>query len=87
MLKWVFAATDSDQLDTFMLEANGANLSSLDYMVPHFKLVDEDPAFFDAVLKINSDYNQVNSGSFEWRVGTFSHKIAENIQDEEVKSL
>ena len=39
-LKWLFADPDSGQIETFMLEANGAALSSLQYMGPNFKLVD-----------------------------------------------
>ena len=70
-----------------MLEANGAALSSLQYMGPNFKLVDEDPEFFDATVYINDDENNVHRGSFEWRAGTLSHKIAERIQDQEVKSF
>ena len=68
-----------------MLEANGAALSSLQYMGPNFKLVDEDPEFFDARVEINGD--EVHSGSFEWRAGTLSHKIAEHVQDQEVTSI
>ena len=46
-------------------------------------MVEEDPAFFDATLYINNlTFGQeVFKGSFEWRVGTLSHKIAESIQD------
>ena len=29
----------------------------------------------------------MNTGSFEWRAGTLSHKIAEFVQDQEVHSL
>ena len=79
-LKWVPADPDSDLKDTFMLEANGADLSSLEYMGPNFKLVDEDPAFFDTRVVING--KRVHAGSFEWRTGTLSHKIAELIQDQ-----
>ena len=84
-LKWAPADPDSDLEDTFMLEANGAALSSLQYMGPNFKLVDEDPEFFDARVEINGD--EVHSGSFEWRAGTLSHKIAEHVQDQEVTSF
>ena len=77
MLKWVFADEDSELNDTFELEANGANLGTLDYMAPNFKLVDEDPEFFDARVKINGE--RLNYDSFEWRQGTLSHKIAEKV--------
>ena len=46
---------------------------------------DEDPAFFDANVLINDA--EVHSGNFEWRAGTFSHKIAEQIDDEVVTSV
>ena len=52
-LKWVRADPDSDETDTFMLKANGAALGSLQYMSPNFKLVDEDPEFFDATVYMN----------------------------------
>ena len=93
MLKWVPADPDSDMQDTFELEANGAALSSLDYMVPNFKLVDEDPAFFDAIVFINFDQENEDenepaiSGSFEWRAGTLSHEIAAGIQDDTVENF
>ena len=82
VLKWVFADPESDLHDTFALEANGAALDTLEYMVPTFKLVEADVAFFDANVEINRV--DVHSGNFEWRAGTLSHKIAEKIQDREV---
>ena len=48
MLKWVIADSDSDQPDIFTLEANGSALSQLEYLAPGFKLVEEDPEFYDA---------------------------------------
>ena len=53
MLKWSIADEDSDQPDVFSLEANGVALDKLDYLAPNFKLVDQDPAFFDAMVFIN----------------------------------
>ena len=85
MLKWVFANPDTGLRDTFDLEANGAVLSSLEYLSPNFKLVDADLEFFDAYVEINEAYGL--KGSFEWRAGTLSHKIAEKIQDKTVKSF
>ena len=87
VLKWIYADPDSDLQDTFALEANGADLSSLEYMSPDFKLVDEDPAFFDATVIINDEEEPVHAGSFEWRAGTLSHKITECIQDETIRSV
>ena len=85
MLKWVIADPDSDNQDTFELESSGTPLSQLEYLAPNFKLVDEDPEFFDAYVDINGD--EVNRGGFEWRAGTLSHKITEAIQDQHVKSV
>ena len=85
MLKWVVADPDTGCPDTFALEANGAALDTLEYMVPTFKLVESDVAFFSAFVYINN--RQVHSGQFEWRTGTFSHKITEKIQDQEVSCL
>ena len=85
VLKWVVSDPDSDLLDTFALEANGAPLDTLEYMVPTFKLVEVDVVFFDATVIIND--TDLQCGIFEWRAGTLSHKIAEKIEDEEVKSL
>ena len=49
---------------------------------------DDDPEFFDATFYINEDYkNPVHHGSFEWRAATLSHKIAEQIHDQEVKRV
>ena len=81
MLKWDIADSDTGLPDIFTLEANGAALSKLEYLGPDFKLVDEDPAFFDAWLWLNNeDYGkEVHGGSFEWRAATLSHKIAEKI--------
>ena len=77
MLKWVVTDPDSGLTDSFTLEANGAALDTLEYMVPNFQLVETEVAFFDATVIINSD--KVHSGNFEWRAGTLSHKIAEKI--------
>ena len=85
MLRWVFADTESGLPDTFALEANGAALDTLDYLVPTFQLVERDVAFFDAIVKING--NDVHSGNFKWRAGTLSHKIAEHIEDKEVTNV
>ena len=74
MLKWVVADTESGLPDSFALEANGDELSSLQYMVPTFQLVETDMAFFDASVYIND--KRVHSGHFNWRAGTLSHKIA-----------
>ena len=79
VLKWVIADPDSDQSDIFTLESNGTALSQLEYLDPNFKMVEEDPEFFDATVYINND--EVNRGSFEWRAGTLSHKIAAKIHD------
>ena len=82
VLKWVLADPESDQSDTFELEANGHDLSSLDYMSTNFKLVDEDPEFFDAEIYINFKSlfdGRIHQGSFEWRPGTLSHKILEAV--------
>lgn len=68
-----------------MLEANGSTLSELEYFTPNFKMVDEDPIFFDATVYINEKI--VNLGSFEWRVGTLNHKITEKIEDQPATSL
>ena len=90
MLKWVVADPDSDLTDSFTLEANGAALDTLEYLVPNFKLVETEVAFFDATIYINRlNYKDkpVHFGNFEWRAGTLSHKIAEKIQDETVKSV
>ena len=48
VLKWVIADPDSDKEDNFVLESNGAEISTLLYMAPNFKMVDADPSFFDA---------------------------------------
>lgn len=58
-----------------MLEVNGAALSTLAYLDPKFKITDEDPAFFDATVRINNNI-EVTRGGFEWRAGTLGHKIA-----------
>ena len=80
MLKWVIAEEELDLQDSFELEANGRALRQLEYLAPSFKLIDEDPAFFDASLTIND--KEVRPFNFEWRQGTLSHKIAEAIQDD-----
>lgn len=49
------------------------------YLAPNFKLVDTELQIFDATVGMNG--KEVNSGSFEWRAGTFGHMIAEKIQD------
>ena len=85
MLKWVIADPDSGLEDIFTLESNGSALSQLEYLDPNFKMVDENPEFFDAIVRING--NAVHSGSFEWRAGTLSHKIAEHVEDQEVTSV
>ena len=54
MLKWIIADPDSGLPDTFALEANGAALDSLEYMVPDFKLFETDMTFFDASVNINA---------------------------------
>ena len=77
VLKWGISDPESSLSDTFALEANGAELDSLEYMVPNFKLVEIDVVFFDATVTI--DGILVHSGHFEWRSGTLSHKIAEKI--------
>ena len=87
VLKWVVADPDSDLPDTFALEANGDALTTLEYMSPSFQLEDKDPAFFDADVFINNDDEPMHKGNFEWRAGTFSHKIAEHIRDETIKSV
>ena len=60
-------------------------------MVPDFKLVETDIAFFDATVrilyKINGFGTFEHSGNFEWRAGTLSHKIAEQVQDGTVKMV
>ena len=53
VLKWVIADPESGLPDTFALEANGAALDTLEYMVSTFKLVESDVAFFDATIEIN----------------------------------
>ena len=65
--------------DIFTLEANGSDLSQLEYLAPNFRLIDEDPEFFYASVKINNI--EVHKGNFEWRSGTLSHKIAEKLED------
>ena len=85
MLKWVTADEDTDQESSFKLEANGSDLSQLEYLAPNFKLVGTDPEFFDAVVTLDDE--EVHTGSFEWRAATLSHKIAEKIQDKQVKKV
>ena len=85
MLMWVIVDPDSDQTDHFALESNGAASTSLMYLAPNFKMVDTELQIFDAYVKIND--TEVHSGQFEWRAGTFSHKIAEKIQDQQVKQV
>ena len=87
VLRWVVADPESGLPDTFALEANGAALDTLDYLVPNFQLIATDVAFFDAIVYINDLSKKVHSGNFEWRAGTLSHKIAEKIEDEPVKYL
>ena len=88
VLKWVIADPDSDFKDIFVLEANGLPLSQLEFLAPNFKIEDDDQEFFDATLFINEDYkNPIHRGSFEWRTGTLSHKIVEQIHDREIKSI
>ena len=82
MMLWVIADADSDDTDHFALESNGASTSSLPYLPPNFKLSDTVLRIFSAYVLING--NKVHDGMSEWRVGTFSHKIAEQIQDEKV---
>ena len=55
VLRWMIADSDSDQESTFKLEANGSDLSLLEYLAPNFKMVDDDCVFFDARININ-DY-------------------------------
>ena len=83
MIKWVVVEPDSDQTDYFALESNGASSLTLQYLAPNFKLVDTEVQIFDALLTI--DHKNVYNGSFEWRAGTLSHKIAETIQDQQIK--
>lgn len=80
VLKWVIADEDSNSEDTFTLEVNGAALDTLEYLVPNFKLVDEEPVFFDGGVSLN--YADVYEGNFEWRAATLRHKIAEKVEDE-----
>ena len=81
VLKWVIVDPDTGLPEIFTLEANGAALSQLEYLAPDFKMVDEDPAFFDAWFSLNNhDHAEaVHIGSFEWRAATLGHKIAEKI--------
>ena len=86
VLMWVIVDPDSDQTDHFALESNGAASTSLMYLAPTFKMVDTEVQIFDAYVYINDE--EVHSGSqFEWRAGTFSHMIAEKIQDQQVKKV
>ena len=85
MIKWVFADADSDQTDHFALESNGACSTTLPYLTPNFKLVDSELQVLDAFVVINSEI--VITKAFEWRSGTFNHKIAESIQDQQVKKV
>ena len=71
--------------EVFILESNGTPTTQLEYLSPQFRLVDEDPEFFDAEFAINDDY--VVKDSFEWQTGTFSHKITEAIDDAEVEKI
>ena len=48
-------------------------------------MLNDDPEFFEADISVNDKY--VGKGSFEWRTGTLSHRIAETIQDDTVKSF
>ena len=84
VLKWVIADDDSDLQDNFELESNGDALSQLVYLAPNFKLIEEDPTFFDAMVQINGKF--VSHG-FEWRAATLSHKITEAVDDSEVTSF
>ena len=56
------------------------------YVAPNFKMADTELQIFDAYVKINGE--EVHSGgAFEWRAGTFSHMVAEKIQDQQVKQV
>ena len=48
-------------------------------------MVDTELQIFDAWVKINDKI--VHASQFEWRAGTFSHMIAEKIQDQQVKKV
>ena len=85
VLKWLKADEDSGVEGFFMIEANGQMLAKLEYLSPSFKLIDEDPAFFDADLSING--KEAVLDSFEWRTGTLGHKILQATEDSLVEGI
>ena len=61
------------------MQANGEDLSKLEYLNLDFKLVDGEVPIFDGLVNINGV--EVSKGAFEWRAATFCHKIAQAIED------
>ena len=73
VLKWIIQPGDADAEDCFELQANDILLSKLEYLAIDFKLKDKEIVTFDGIVWINDKL--VNSGKFEWRQGTMSHKV------------
>ena len=86
VISYVIVDPDSDETDHFALKSNGSPTISLMYLSPNFKLVDTEMQVFDAFLSVNDEPLQ-RCSEFEWRAGTFSHMIAEKIQDQQVKRV
>ena len=94
MLRWRIAEKDIDPNaeDGFVIEANGSSLSAYEYLSPSFKLIDEDPAYFDAKVRINNEHvcTAHTGGSFvqfEWSTSRLTHMITETVDDQEVKEI